>query len=413
MLELAAQDVALLNGDYGPAAKRAARFLHRYGEGASATEFVSIASAHVDGCLYHGPASSDFVRSFVKDGGEVRVHTTLNVSAADLRCTRSSGDDAFMRYQSELVADYVTLGCIPSLTCAPYQRLMRPQFGEHIAWAESNAIVFANSVLGARTDRYGDFADLCAALTGRVPLTGMHLAENRKARLIVDVIDPASAGMPRDLYFAALGYCLGKIAGEKVALLIGLPSDATEDELKALGAAAASSGAVTMFHALGVTPEAGSVEEAVGGNRDHLPTARIGSGDLAQAVSLLCPLAVGEPVVAVCLGTPHFSVAEFRTLAALIPARKRTDKVDVTVSTSREIADSIQDEPWAVPLWNFGVTLVVDTCSYIRPTSQKTGAILTNSAKFAHYAPGNLKRRVGLMTLERCLESAVQGEVVS
>ncbi|MDB5674164.1 MAG: uncharacterized protein JWM65_1146, partial [Sphingomonas bacterium] len=169
MIDLEPIDQALLDGAHGEASARAMAILMRYGQAADATRFVSIQSAHIDGCLYHGPSSIDFVRRFVDLGGRVRVPTTLNVAAVDVTHPEwHCGPAELIPVQSELTDLHEQLGCIPTLTCAPYQRMLRPTLGEHVAWAESNAIVFANSVLGARTDRYGDFADLCAALTGRV-----------------------------------------------------------------------------------------------------------------------------------------------------------------------------------------------------------------------------------------------------
>ena len=173
----------------------------------------------------------------------MRVPTSLNVMAIDLvHPERFDAPPALADDQRELLQGYLELGCAPTLTCAPYQRLPRPSFGEHVAWAESNATVFVNSCLGARSDRYGDFTDLCAALTGRVPEAGLHRSENRRARLVLRVAAPEACDLDRDLWFACLGYALGEIARDRVAVIVGAPADTTEAELKALGAAAASSG---------------------------------------------------------------------------------------------------------------------------------------------------------------------------
>jgi predicted aconitase len=302
------------------------------------------------------------------------------------------------------------LGCKPTLTCAPYQRAIRPRVGEHIAWAESNAIVFANSVLGARTDRYGDFTDLCAALTGRVPLTGLHLDENRRPTLFIDTVSLQKAELPRDLYFAAVGYALGALSQGHVPLLWSLPPDTNEDELKSLGSAAASSGALALFHAEGLTPEAANYADRPRFN--SLPIRLITSADLQEAVARLCPLQESEPVSALCLGTPHFSMTEFQALNAAVVGRSVAPGVEVYVSTSREIAAAVDHDAQFAPLRVFGVKIVVDTCTYVAPVVRNTqGAIVTTSAKYAHYGPGNLRRRVGLMTLQRCIRSAELGKV--
>lgn len=403
-MKLAAVDRALLGGDMGPAAARAMRLLQRYGEGLGADRFIDIRSAHIDGCLFHGLSSLDFARAFVDLGGRVRVPTTLNVAAVDLVHPEwYPGRAALIADQAELVALHETLGCAPTLTCAPYQRPLRPALGEHVAWAESNAIVFANSVLGARTDRYGDFTDLCAALTGRVPLAGLHCDAARTATIRVDVVDVAAGGIDRDLYFAALGYALGLRVGGAVAVLTGIAA-ASEDELKALGTAAAASGAVAMFHVAGITPEA--PRDTAG-----LPMLAIDADALGATVAALCPLAMGEPVAALCLGTPHYSDTEFAALAEAVAGRRAAPGVEVLVSTSRAIAAN-----WAGDdaLRGFGVRLIVDTCSYVTPVVRAgNGAIVTTSAKFAHYAPGNIRRRTGLMGLARCLRVAEAGRVLA
>lgn len=408
MIALEPIDQALIEGRHGEAARRAMAILMRYGAACDAERFVSVGSAHIDGCLYHGPSSIDFARRFVDLGGHVRVPTTLNVAAVDVTHPEwHCGPPGLLGAQDELTRLHVELGCVPTLTCAPYQRMLRPRSGEHVAWAESNAIVFVNSVLGARTDRYGDFADLCAALTGRVPLVGLHCDANRVPQCLIDLVSQPDAGLPRDLYFAAAGYVLGKRAPGLVPMLRGLPPDASEDELKALGAAGASSGALAMFHAQGITPEA---------DRDlppGLPVHRITAEDLMRAVAALCPIAPGEPVAAICLGTPHYSLSEFRALSAAIEGRRRSPNVAMFVSTSREIAAAVEADPALTPLRGFGVSIVVDTCTYLAPVVRdRAGVILTNSAKYAHYGPGNLRRRIGLMTLERCIRSAERGVVV-
>jgi predicted aconitase len=306
---------------------------------------------------------------------------------------------------------HVSLGCLATLTCAPYQRIFRPLAGQHIAWAESNAIVFANSVLGARTDRYGDFTDLCAALTGRVPYAGLHRDENRLPGVLVDFPSLVRSGLPRDLYFAAVGYALGGAAKGRVPLLAGLPEDASEDDLKALGAAAASSGSVALFHALGITPEVRSDPSMAKAN--HLVRETIGVADLNAILANLARLETGERVAAMCLGTPHFSFAEFEKLAKLVAGRTPSSNVEIFVSTSREIAAAVEASTLFGPLDAFGVRLVVDVCTYVAPVVSGEGAIVTNSAKYAHYGPGNLGRRVGLMSMERCVRSAELGYVVS
>jgi predicted aconitase len=409
-MQLDSIDRALLDGAFGKAAARAMAILIKYGKVSGADRFVSITSAHIDACLYHGPSSIDFARRFVELEGKVRVPTTLNVGAVDVVHPQwHCGAPELLGHQRDLNALYVRLGCLPTLTCAPYQRRMRPGVGEHIAWAESNAIVFANSVLGARTDRYGDFTDLCAALTGRVPLAGLHCDQNRLPGQVFSAPCLASTALPRDLYFAAVGYVLGRRTAGHVPLINGLPADSTEDELKALGAAGASSGSIALFHAAGVTPEAeAATEHAL---KQNLASHPIAATELFDAIERLCKAKAGESVGAVCLGTPHYSISEFGLLSQALRGRQRAPTVELYVSTSREIAALVEQEDEFEPLRKFGVRIVVDTCTYVAPVVRNAGLILTTSAKFAHYAPGNLQRRTALMTLERCLRSAELGTV--
>jgi len=179
-VRLSDADRAMLAGADGPASKLAMGLIVRMAELAGAAGLIDVASAHVDGCLYHGQAGLDFAERLVGGGAAVRVPTTLNVSSLDLlHPDRYRGDPETARAARRLMDAYVAMGCRETWTCAPYQLPERPGFGQHVAWAESNAIVFVNSVLGARCGRYGDFIDVCAAITGRAPNAGLHLSDCR------------------------------------------------------------------------------------------------------------------------------------------------------------------------------------------------------------------------------------------
>src|SRR3974390_3474252 len=187
-LELSDFEAELAGGVHGAAAAFAMRLLIRFGEAVEARSFIAIEQAHVDGCLYLGRASLDFVERMAALGGQVRVPTSLNVGSLDLiHPELFRGSDEVRANGARLMQAHVDLGCAPTFTCPPYQSLFRPRLGAQIAWGESNAIVFANSVIGARTNRYGDFIDLCCAMTGRAPEYGLHLTKNRFARAIVHI----------------------------------------------------------------------------------------------------------------------------------------------------------------------------------------------------------------------------------
>ena len=406
------RDVDLLGGAHGPAAALAMRILVRCAALLEAPSFIDIESAHIDGCLYHGRASLDFVDRMVADGGRVVVPTTLNVGSLDLIHPELFRGSSTLRADADrLMKAHISLGCEPSFTCAPYQLARRPRFGQQIAWAESNAIVFANSVLGARTNRYGDFIDLCAAITGRAPYCGLHVEANRAGEIIFDVPDFPCARDERDLHYASLGLLIGERAGSRIPVITGLPDDTTEDELKALGAAAATTGAVALFHAVGITPEATTLAAALGERRVPEPM-RITRADLDGVRSRLGHTRVGDRIAAVSVGTPHFSLTEFATLERLLEAEQGRPAVDFYVNTSRYILWRLEENGAAGRLRSAGIQFVTDTCTYITPVMRQTrGRVMTNSGKWAHYAPSNIGVNVALGSLRECVRSAIAGEV--
>jgi len=244
-LTLTEQDRAMLEGAQGSAAAMAMRLVSGFARALGAERLLDISRAHVDGCMHHGQVSLDFVERLVSGGGKVRVPTTLNVGSIDL--IHPDLVDLGGERQSEaarIMEAHQELGCRPSFTCAPYQTLARPRFGEQVAWGESNAIVFANSVIGARTNRYGDFIDLACALTGRAPAWGLHLDANRRGRVLYRLTGFPASQSPTDSLYAGVGLIVGADAGSAVPVIEGLPPPRDEDQLKALGAAAASAGAV-------------------------------------------------------------------------------------------------------------------------------------------------------------------------
>jgi predicted aconitase len=409
-LELSPFDHALLAGDHGEAAAFAMRLLVRFAEAVDAPRFLDIEAAHVDGCLYLGRASLDFVDRLVALRGRVRAPTTLNVGSVDLIHPELFRGDADLRGNGErLMQAHLALGCLPTFTCAPYQTVHRPRKGAQIAWGESNAIVFANSVIGARTERYGDFIDLCCALTCRAPEFGLHVEENRRASVLVEVASIPPEWDGAELASVAVGHLVGRLGGG-IPAISGLPASTGEDDLKALGAAAASSGAVALFHAIGLTPEAPTLEAAFAGRAPER-TVRLGADDLREAARSLSTAAEGAPLAAVTLGTPHFSIDEFARLMPLLEGVRPV--VDVWVNTSRSTLAALRARGWEDTLLGAGVTLVVDTCTYVTPLMRKVrGAVMTNSGKCAYYAPGNLGVSVAFGSLAECVASARAGRVL-
>jgi predicted aconitase len=409
-LDLSPFDRELLRGGHGAGAAFAMRLLVRFAEAVDARSFLDIEAAHVDGCLYHGRASLDFAERMIELGGKVRVPTTLNVGSVDLihpelfRGTKEHSENG-----ARLMRAHLELGCAPTFTCAPYQSAARPRFGAQIAWGESNAIAFANSVIGARTNRYGDFIDLCCAMTGRAPAYGLHLTENRAARALVEI-----ASVPNDWDLerlaVAVGQAVGRRCGAFIPAIVGLTPAMSEDELKALGAAAASAGAVALFHVVGRTPEAPDLKTACGGRTPDLRL-QLTAEDLREAARSLSNVTDGARLSVVSLGTPHFSLAEFARLMPLLDGARPL--IDIYVNCSRATLDEVRKRGWEEPLRAARVTIVADTCVYVSALMRPDAAtVMTNSGKCAYYAPGNLGVEVAYGSLAECIASARAGKVV-
>ena len=399
------RDLAALAGELGEGVKLAMALVVKLAEISRADQLIDISRAHIDGCLYHGQAGVDFAQRMVDSGASVSVPTTLNVSSLDLLHPELyRGDEADAREARRLMDLHVDLGCKPTWTCAPYQLPDRPEPGEQIAWGESNAIVFANSVLGARTNRYGDFADLACAITGRAPHSGLHTDEGRLSTVVVEV-DVADELLDEDLLYPLLGHWLGANCGVEIPAIVGLDERADEDRLKALGAAAASSGATAMFHVVGVTPEASTLEEVT---RSGVVRRLTVDSDALAMARVQLGWAKGN-IGAVSVGTPHMSSAGLTKLATQVHGLRTV--VPFYVNTSRSSLAEAGDSALR-SIQAFGATIVTDTCTYITPIiGDVSGPVMTDSGKWAYYAPGNLGVGVVIGSLTECITSAVAGEV--
>ncbi len=427
-LHLTQTERELLAGSSGEATAMCMRVVIAAAELLGAESLVEISSSHIDGCLYHGDGGVEFAETLVKGGGQVAVPTTLNVGALDLLHPDVVQADThktdMARRQMEA---YVALGAQPTFTCAPYQVGHEPKVGEQVAWGESNAIAFVNSVLGARTERYGDFLDACCALTARAPFYGLHVEENRKATVVVDATRVPVTLKSRDVFYPVLGTWLGLELGSEISVIRGLPSTTTRDQLKALGAAGASSGAVALFHVEGVTPEAPSVESILKSASDR-PVANLtdessfAGADLVRTIELeahgiqaalerLSTAGDTERIDAVALGSPHFSNVEFRALHRCLRGRRLG--VPFYVCTARDTLSEMDAAGISKDLRESGVEIVADTCVVVTPILEaKGGVLMTNSGKFAHYGPSNTGYDVLYGSLEDCVESSITGSIV-
>ena len=411
-LELTTYEHTLLGGSDGDATAMAMRILVSAAELVGASQLVEIRSAHIDGCLHHGDGGVEFAERLADGGGCMAVDTTLNVGALDLlhpgKVRAGAHKTDMARRQMEA---YVRMGAKPTFTCAPYQIGHLPGVGEQVAWGESNAIAFVNSVLGARTERYGDFLDACCALTGRAPLYGLHRDENRAATVVVDASLVPPVLKARDVFYPVLGTWLGLEVGRDIAAIVGLPATVTRDQLKALGAAAASTGAVALFHVVGATPEAPTLDAATQG-QPAVRTITLAADMLLGSLARLSTSDVADGVDAVAVGSPHFSIDEFENLKRLLSGRRLA--VPFYACTARGTLLALEERGDAGILREAGVESIVDTCVVVTPILPASGGVLmTNSGKFAHYGPANTGYEVLYGSLEDCVESAVAGSVVS
>jgi hypothetical protein len=302
---------------------------------------------------------------------------------------------------------YAELGCKPTWTCAPYQLSGGPRFGDHIAVGESNAVVYYNSVVGARTNKYGDYLDVACALVGKAPLAGLHTDEGRSAVLHFDCAELPEAWRGQDVFAHLLGHHVGRLAGTRVPAITGLLRGTGPDALKALSAAAAGGGGVELWHGVAVTPEAPALEAVFTGG----DTLAVSADDLRRAHRELSTARDG-PLDAVALGTPHFSLSEFAEVVRLLGGRHVKRELPVLISTSRAVRELAAAKGWIAELAAAGIEVPVDVCTYYSPRIRAlSGRVMTNAAKWAWYAPGMLGVEVAFGSLRECIESAVLGEV--
>lgn len=411
-LELTATERATASGSLGDGTGMAMRIVAEAARLIGASRLIPIASAHIDGAVYHGDSGTIFAERLVAGGARVSVPATLNVGALDLTgCSRQRLEGHERDMAQRMMRAYLDLGCAPTWTCAPYQAGHRPAAGSDVAWGESNAVVFCNSVLGARTNRYGDLLDIACAISGRAPDHGLHRAENRVARFVFDVSGLPERFLQSEAAWPVLGNLYGRLAGDAIGVVTGIARSPGEDRLKAFGAAAASSGAVGLFHMAGVTPEAPTAETALGG-LPPLETFRITPAMAREALGRLSTAESPGCIDAVAIGSPHLSVDEFAELERLLAGRRAV--VPIYACTGRHALAELERTGGRQRLETLGVVIVADTCIVVTPIlpDLKDGVLMTNSGKFAHYAPGNTGYAVVYGMLADCVESAIASRPV-
>jgi hypothetical protein len=305
---------------------------------------------------------------------------------------------------------YEAMGCERTWTCAPYQAGHRPAQGSDVAWGESNAVAFCNSVLGARTNRYGDYLDIACAITGRAPDCGLHRPENRLATVVFDVTAIAPSWLASDWIWPVLGTLFGREVGTAIGAVSGVAGPVSEDRLKAFGAAAASAGGVGLFHIIGITPEAPDLATATGAAK-AAGSITVTPAMIRAAQAGLSTAAGANRIDAVAIGSPHLSLEELESVSQLLAGR--TARVPVYACTGRHVVREADRTGLRKALERLNVIIVADTCVVVTPILPAIdGVLMTNSGKFAHYAPGNTGYGVIYGSMADCLESAITGRPV-
>jgi predicted aconitase len=399
-LNLTAEEEAMLAGDAGPGVRKAMEIVVALGKIYGATELVPVTSVQVSGVSYKnlGEAGLDFLEAWAAQEALARVPTALNPAGMDLVAWRGLGfSEEFARRQNAVIAAYLALGVTPTCTCTPYLVGYVPELGEHIAWAESSAVSYANSVLGARTNREGGPSALAAAIVGRTARYGLHLDENRQATVEVDVRCPVRS----DSDLGALAYLVGRQVQNQVPYLRFRDWEFGTSALRGLGAAMAASGAVALYHIEGVTPEAKAGDVVAPGAK------RLTVDDLSSAYLALD--AQAEDIDLVSLGCPHSSLADLEKLADRLDGRRI--KAALWVTTARATREAAEAAGLVAQIEAAGGQVVADTCMVVAPVAELGfRAMATNSAKMAHYAPTHSGLAVRFGSIDQCIAAAVEGK---
>jgi len=398
-MNLTVEEKDMLSGKEGPGVQKAMEILVALGEIYGARQMIPITSSQVSGVSYKnlGDAGLEFLQEWAAKGARVRVPTTLNPAGVDIEKWKELGiSQKFAEKQIELMAAYAAMGIAASCTCTPYMIGSAPKYGEHIAWSESSAVCHANSILGARTNREGGPSALAAAIAGRTPNYGLHLDANRKATLVVEV----ECEMKDYADYGALGYIVGKKAGNKVPYFIFKKNKKIKtDCFKTLGATMAAAGSVALYHVHGVTPEA-KKQNMVMSYAEKITVRELKEGYDALDSGT-------DDIDYVAIGCPHASLDELAEIAGLLKGKKVLATLWIT--TARKIKQAAG--PLVEEMEKSGAHVVADTCMIVAPIEElgfKTMA--TNAGKAACYAPSHCGLKVRYGSLERCIEAALSGK---
>lgn len=401
-MHLTQDEQEMLDGAYGDVVRKCMKILVTLGEINGAEKMITISNVHSPGVSYR--VTGDAGLNYIKDasqGTKFRIPTTLNSIGIDYEDWEKIGfPEDFSSKQLEICECYRKMGAIAMNTCTPYLTGNLPSFGQHIAWGESSAIVFSNSVLGARTNREGGPTALAAAVTGRVPAYGLHLDENRKGDYLIRV----EKELVTDKDFAVLGYFAGKLVGNKNPVFENIINRPSIENFKSLGAALASSGGVALYHVVGHTPEAPTKNTVIGDDVDAIIF------DQKEYDQICAKFSHNGTIDFVVMGCPHTSIIEIREIAQLLEGKKI--KSGLWVCTSRQVKCLAETMGYIKKITNAGGEIICDTCPVLccTLTQRNYKTVATNSGKMAHYAPGLWNLQPVLLDTYECVQAAVEGK---
>ena len=400
-LDLSPRDLAMLRGEDGPARRIAMEVICAMAALQGATTLVDVIQGHIDGCILANTANLRFAETMAQMGGQVCIPTTMNAISVDHGNWRKQGVAPDFGLRAARLADaYVKMGARPTFTCAPYLLETAPVAGDNIGWSESNAVIYANTVLAARTVKHPDYLDLFIAMTGRAPLSGVYLQQDRAPRRRLQIELPT--GHDESLW-PMLGYIAGQLAPDRIPILTGLEAThPSNDDLKAMCAAFGTTSAAPMLHVAGITPEAADFALPADG-------VTVTRADLAR---VWAELNTGPQAIdLVAFGSPHFSLTECHALADLAKGHRAKDTA-VIVTVGQNVLAGIRTDGTLARLEEFGVQVIPDICwcSITEPLlPPKAQTLMTNSGKYAHYAPGLSGRAVRFGSLADCVQTARSG----
>ncbi len=394
---LTKEEERMLDGEEGYAVKKSMGILVALGEIYDAEKLIIVGSVQVAGVSYHnlGDAGLEFLNELARDG-KVKVLTTLNPAGMDLKDWKKLGISKEFAEKQNLVIDaFRKMGIIISCTCTPYLIGSLPTYGEHIAWSESSAVTFANSVIGAKTNREGGPSALAAAFVGKTPSYGLHLEENR----VPDVHVGVRVNLKKTSDWGALGYCIGKKVENKIPYITGV-KHADLDELKSFCASVVTYGSKPLFYMKGITP---------GSEKHQLPKEKviIEDRDIKDAYESIDDDV--DTIDFVCIGCPHCSIKEIAEVAKLLKNKRVSSNTEFWVATSRLMKQLADKRGYTEIIENAGGKFACDTCMAVAPLKGRFKSVATTSAKACYYSRHNdMKTRLG--SLEECIEAAVRGK---